>query len=501
MFRVCNDSIPTKLTWMNMLVSCIALIFAATGLFAYDLYDFRASTVRDLAIQAQIIGSNSISAVLFDDTHSAENTLSALQAAPHVISAEIYTPDGHAFASYRRDHDQFHAAPPAIPAGQVQAYRFQNGQVILARLIAFQGKPVATIYMCSDLQAIKDREMNFALITAVVFLLALFAAMWVSSVARRSIADPIVRLAKTAKIVLSEKNYSIRAPAHGERNEVSVLISSFNEMLAQIQERDAALGQAHDHLEQQVLERTAQFHAANAELEAFSYSVSHDLRAPLRHINAFSQILEEEYATSMDAGAIKYLRRIENAAKNMGRLVDDLLKLTQIGRKELMYVTADLNSILKDVLDDLQPEFKDRHIEWRIGELPSLRCDPGLIKLVVANLISNAVKYTRRREVAVIEVGQIAGDKAPVIFIRDNGAGFDQRYADKLFGVFQRLHRAEDFEGTGVGLSTVQRIIKKHGGKIWGEGQVDKGATFFFSLGAADRNPVREKSNTLAVGA
>jgi len=158
--------------------------------------------------------------------------------------------------------------------------------------------------------------------------------------------------------------------------------------------------------------------------------------------------------------------------------------MAQIGRKELACVATDLNDMVKDVLADLQPECEGRQIDWRIGELSSVECDPGLVKQVFANLLSNAVKYTRRRELAVIEVGQVAEEGTPVIFVRDNGAGFDERYVGKLFGVFQRLHRAEDFEGTGVGLSTVQRIVKKHGGAVWAKGEVDKGATFYLTFTA-----------------
>src|ERR1700728_1139331 len=493
MFTVRDYSIPRKLTWMNMLVSGTALLIAGAGVFIYDLYSFRVGAVRDLGIQAQIIGSNSISAVLFDDSHSAETTLSALQAAPHVMSAEIYTLDGTAFAGYSRDRSESPPPPPAIPNGQTEVYRFQNGRVALVRLIIFHGKPVAMVYMRSDLGAMQEREKTFAIIVAAVFLMALLAAMWMSSSARRSIAEPIVRLAETAQIVLREKNYSVRAPANPGRSEIAVLITSFNEMLAQIQERDAALGEARDHLEQQVEERTAQLNAANADLEAFSYSVSHDLRAPLRHIGAFSQILSEEYGSKMRPDVLTYLSRILTGVRKMSRLIDDLLHMAQIGRKSLVRAPTDMNTLLKDVVADLKPEFEGRRIDWLMGELSAAECDAGLLKQVFANLISNAVKYTRRREVAIIEVGQLEGDGAPVIFVRDNGAGFDERYADKLFGVFQRLHRPEDFEGTGVGLSTVQRIIKKHGGEIWAKSEVDKGATFFFALAATGRRHVLAK--------
>jgi light-regulated signal transduction histidine kinase (bacteriophytochrome) len=222
--------------------------------------------------------------------------------------------------------------------------------------------------------------------------------------------------------------------------------------------------------------------AANSELEAFTYSVSHDLRAPIRQIEGFSKILGEHIGAHSNPQAQSYLRRIQEGTREMGRLVDDLLRLAKLGRQETKPEEVALGSVARDVVGTLSQEAGDRDIEWRLAQLPTLLCDRGLMKIVFTNLLSNAVKYTRKRQKALIEIGQMVQDGEPVVFVRDNGVGFDMNYADKLFGVFQRLHRVEDFEGTGVGLATVQRIIRKHHGRIWADATPDQGATFFFTL-------------------
>ena len=236
-------------------------------------------------------------------------------------------------------------------------------------------------------------------------------------------------------------------------------------------------------LEQRVLERTAQLEYANRELEAFTYSVSHDLRAPLRHIGGFAGACLEEFGTTLDAQALRYVQRIQEGARRMAVMTDELLNLARTGQQSLRLELTGLNSIVEEIISMLKTEIKGREVEWKISDLPSVECDPVLVRQVFQNLLSNAIKYSCRRPHAVIEIGHTQQNNQQVIFVRDNGAGFNMQYADKLFGVFQRLHREDEFEGTGVGLATVHRIVQKHGGRIWAEAELDRGATFYFTLG------------------
>jgi PAS domain S-box-containing protein len=222
--------------------------------------------------------------------------------------------------------------------------------------------------------------------------------------------------------------------------------------------------------------------AVNRELEAFSYSVSHDLRAPLRHISGFAMMLEQSAADTLDANGRRLLATITTAATRMGRLIDDLLSFSRVGRTELARTRVDLNQLGREVRQDVSRDINGRIVDWQLHDLPVVDGDPALLRLVLENLLSNAVKYSSRRERAAIEIGAIAADGESVVFVRDNGVGFDMQYVGKLFGVFQRLHSADEFEGTGIGLANVRRIVQRHGGRTWAEGRVDEGATFYFSL-------------------
>jgi len=224
--------------------------------------------------------------------------------------------------------------------------------------------------------------------------------------------------------------------------------------------------------------------ASNRELEAFSYSISHDLRAPLRQIDGFSRILMEDAPPDLSPELRDCLQQIRQGMRHMGALVDDLLNFARLGRKELLRQTVDMNALTRSVVAEFKYEIRDRDVRWSVGDLPSANCDSVLMRQVLRNLIANAVKFTRTRDTAVVEIGSQPVDGQEAFFVRDNGVGFDMKYAGKLFGVFQRLHLQEDFEGTGVGLAIVQRIIQKHHGRVWAQSEAGRGSAFFFMLGS-----------------
>ncbi|HWA16440.1 MAG TPA: response regulator [Gemmatimonadales bacterium] len=261
-----------------------------------------------------------------------------------------------------------------------------------------------------------------------------------------------------------------------EREQIlDLLVSTFE---------DAVNQNKHLRQREEVLEAT------NRELEAFTYAISHDLRAPLRHADGFSKLLLEEFEGRLDEAGQSYVLRIRQAVQHMELMVNELLNLGRVGRRELRTRTTPLRALVDMALAELEGQSRGRPVEWRIGDLPEIECDPDLMESVFANLLANALKFTRGREPAIIEVGTTTHGGRMVIYVRDNGAGFEQQYASRLFGIFQRLHRPEEFEGSGVGLATVQRIVHKHGGQVWAEAELGKGATFFISLPSKATQPV-----------
>jgi PAS domain S-box-containing protein len=280
---------------------------------------------------------------------------------------------------------------------------------------------------------------------------------------------------------------TIRRRKDGRDIDVSLTISPIKDATGKITGVSKAVRDITERkrAEEELRKRTEEVAAANKELEAFSYSVSHDLRAPLRHIDGFADLLKKHAASVLGDKSLRYLSTISESAKQMGVLIDDLLQFSRVGRAEMRKTVVPLNKLVKDVLSEVRLDVQDRHIAWTIRDLPEVHGDPAMLRQVLVNLIANAVKYTRPREQATIEVGCLNGlPNETAVFVRDNGVGFDMQYAHKLFGVFQRLHSANEFEGTGIGLANVQRIIHRHGGRTWAEGKVGEGATFYFALPA-----------------
>jgi PAS domain S-box-containing protein len=278
------------------------------------------------------------------------------------------------------------------------------------------------------------------------------------------------------KIAVESRHVLLREP-DGRR-----FVLETNRDVSDRKRADDAIRKLNQELEQKVIERTLGLEAVNKELEAFAYSVSHDLRAPLRHMVGYAELLQKNAAAVLDEKCRRYTSMIVESTKRMGTLIDDLLAFSRVGRVELQKAPVPLEQVLREALSEVRQETDGRTIDWKIAALPGVRGDRSMLRLAMVNLISNAVKFSHTRPRPEIEIGCTHGKDETVVFIRDNGVGFDMKYVHKLFGVFQRLHRVEEFEGTGIGLATVQRVIHRHGGRVWAEGAVDGGATFYFSV-------------------
>jgi len=506
MFNAQKHSISRKLTWMNMLVSGTALLLACAAFIAFDMITFRQAMLRNLSTQAQIIGSNSVSALLFNDPQSAENTLLALKAASNILSAQVYLPDGRPFASYSRDRDRHGPVLPPISPGQTETHWIEDDQIALVRSIVLDGKPIGAVYIRSDLQELHSRFQRYAAIAAIVLSACLLAALLISSVFRRAVADPIVDLSKIAKVVSQDKNYSVRATPIRSPAELAVLIDAFNEMLAQIQQSERALRMARDELEQRVRERTAELEAAKREVEEFSHSVllakeevergskfkdqflstmSHELRTPLNAVLGFSDLLADERYGPLNDRQQRYVAHIHTGGKHLLSLISDILDLSKIeaGRMELTREDVTVASAFAEVISSLYPlaEKKSQALLQQVEPHLHVRADAMRFKQMLMNLAGNAIKFTP--EGGRIELAARQVDDQVRVEVRDNGPGIPPEQQQRIFEAFFRLRETGSAtEGTGLGLAITARLVELHGGKLGIESQPGEGACFYFSL-------------------
>jgi len=517
MYRAHHYSISKKLTLMNMLVSGVALLLACAGFCAYDLYSFRQGLVRSVSIQAQIVGDNTVSALLFNDPHSAEKTLSALNANQHLVYAQIYTKDGHPFAGYWRDHAGETQVLPVIRPDQVQSHLFRKEDLGLARAIIFEGKPVGTVYIRSDLGAVTDRLRSYAMIVVSVFLASLLVALLTSRIFQRRISKPMTELARTARIVSRKKNYSIRAAATGSHDELSTLVEAFNEMLDQIQENEAALRKAHDELEQRVEERTAQLADANKELDLrnrevqratemkskFLASMSHELRTPLNAIVGFSDLLAEQTAGQLNDKQKRFVNHIKQGSAHLLQLINDILDLSKIeaGQIELHCETFQVNEALPEVLSTIRPlaMAKQITVEHKLASDLPVFADRVRFKQILYNLLSNAVKFTPKD--GRIDIDCYEEGEAVCLSVTDSGIGIRPEDQKLVFEEFRQVDggRASAQQGTGLGLAITKRLVEQQGGKITLESEFGKGSRFTVAL-PLSRETYSEPQQTSASG-
>lgn len=491
-----TGSIRNKFALATLATTLVALSLAGIALVIYELRIYREAGFSDLTAQAEVIGRASAPALAFDDVKAANEYLRLLRAKPEIELAVIYNAKGKLFASYtRRDLD---IELPVLPEADTE--RIEGASLVLFRRIIENNEILGTVYLRSDYE-LAGRLTSYLGIFGGVAMLSLIVSLVISRWFQNALIGPILSMSALAHRIVATRDFSLRAPKL-TKDEVGDLADALNDMLAEIGRRSEALQEANRsleremaerqhadqalrdlnaQLEQRIADRTQELTAANKEMESFSYSVSHDLRTPLRAIDGYSRMLQEDYEAKLDDEGRRLLGVIRDNSQRMGQLIDDLLTFSRLGRKALATSDIDMRKMVDEVLKDILPS-ADRKPELMIGTLPSTHGDPALVRQVWANLLSNAVKFSSKNERPRVEIGGYSDGTHNIYCVKDNGAGFDMRYYDKLFGVFQRLHRVDEFAGTGVGLAIVQRVVTRHGGRAWAEGKVGEGAAFYFSL-------------------
>lgn len=477
--RVFKDApIERKLKLVILMTSGAVIFLTCSAFFVYEFVTFRQTIVQQISTLGKIIATNSTAALAFDSPEDANEILAALKAEKNVVAACLYDKQGKLFSVYPTGADKklFPQQPDTL-----EEYEFGRTSLEGFQPVIQGDRQLGTLYLKSDLETMYYRFKLYSIIALLVVALSSLLAYFLSRILQKGISKPILALTETAKAISGHHDYTVRATILGE-DELGSLTDAFNLMLTQIQEQSHVLSEFNQKLEQMENDRTSELEAANRELGAFSYSVSHDLRAPLRAIHGYMNIFAEDYVGQLDEEAKKLVQNVLNNAKRMGQLIDDLLEFSRLGRKELMKSKVSMKTIVSSVWEELRKIDEKRNVEFILKELPEAKADNATIRHVWTNLISNALKYSSNREKTIIEIGFEEKEEDIVYYVKDNGVGFDMNYYNKLFGVFQRLHSQEEFEGTGVGLAIVQRIIIKHGGKIWAESKLNEGATFYFSL-------------------
>ncbi len=420
-----------KLTALNLLTAGVALFIAGAVLILHEYYTLREDLNAKLESIAEVVAENSSAALAFYDARAGLATLRSLRVLPNIIVASLYDREGKLFASYRREAGSEPSS--LVPDTLADADHGLEGQMAVTRVVTLDGYQIGTVLIRSDLGALRGRLLGYGAVLSAVLYTSLGAAYLLLTRLRRRLADA-----------------------------------------------EESLQAMNETLEERVADRTRELEIANRELEAFSYSVSHDLRAPLRAINGFSQIIMESEAGQISEEGKRLFERIVRNSNRMGQLIDDILEYSRAGRSQLEKTKVDMDALARAVAKDHAEDYPSTTVD--LGSLPVVDADRAMLRQILENLIGNAFKYSAGSARPQIEIGLQPNAGESVFYVRDNGVGFDMQYAGKLFGMFQRMHTVGQFPGTGVGLAIVKRLIERHGGRIWAESEPGQGSTFFFTL-------------------
>jgi signal transduction histidine kinase len=499
MWRLRDLSFQRKLTVVSFVASASTLLLVGVVFTSYAVYNYRSGLGRQLAIQADILGSTVTPALIFQDEKAAREALEALRAEPRTLIASIYLPDGKEFATYRQAGTAARRASHPPPAG-MERMDYGGGYLEVARQIGTLEHPLGTVYLRADLAELKRRIRRYVSITLAVMSISLLVSMGLASFLHKEISGPVLNLVNIARTVAFEKTYGVRAVARG-RDELGTLVAAFNEMLDDLQKRDEQLRTINRDLRQ----RTDELARKNEEVEAFVYIVSHDLRGPLVNLQGFGRelqmscdalaghlagaplpaaiaaeirlLLEDEIPTS--------LRFISASTTKFERLINALLELSRTGRREVRPELLDMSALVASTLDSLQRSIEESGAEVVVEALPPARGDATAVGQVLSNLIMNALRYLQPGRPGRIELGGESSDGVSTYFIKDNGVGLAETAQRKLFQVFQRF-RPDLAQGDGIGLAMVKRVVERHGGRVWAESIEGAGTTFLFTLPSAD---------------
>jgi signal transduction histidine kinase len=499
--------IRRKLTLAITFTSAVALLMLSGTLLIRDVIRFRQDLGEDLRTLAAIVADNSTAALSFEDAESAEEMLAALSAKPHVTAAALYTANGRLFAAYSPE-----GTGEAIPDSPGEdGYRQTRETAEVTRAVELEGRRIGSIFVRSSLTELYSRLRARAITVGLVLLASWLLTLLLSSWLRRLVADPLLDLTATARAVSARQDYSLRARSIG-RDEIGLLVTAFNDMLSQIERRDAALLQATGTLEMRVAERTAQLeqelserHRAerelerrneelqhtNRELDDFAYIASHDLKEPLRGIHNYSRFLLEDHGDRLDAEGREKLETLSRLSRRMEQIIDSLLHYSRLGRTEPVLGPVDTQALVEEVLETLAISVHEHGAEVRVpGPLPAVRGDRVLLGEVFANLITNAMKYNdkpnKQVEIGLADAHPRSAPDERVLYVRDNGIGIPERHIEGVFRIFKRLHARDAFGGgSGAGLTIVRKIIERQGGRIWIESAPGEGTTVFFTLQGA----------------